>query len=234
MIITNTNDLGNPKFAGNDEASHQHLINSVAKKGLLEYVLVPWDNAANNDIPATQDWTINLAFWYLHILAGNNYKIDWIYPLLVAETLSAETPLAENLPADTLTPSVPTTEGNEAASILPADVSRSSPVAEQVELPSPRDTTDEEAIEPSIFEASPLANTSLTTAIFTSPLGKRKWVADNSDGEDGSEEESNGERNCGVEDGDSTDQIHRSYSENLLPPSRVKRPKYVEELGEQS
>ncbi|RFU28935.1 hypothetical protein B7463_g7381, partial [Scytalidium lignicola] len=56
--------------------------------GLMEYISIPWANRLEGDVRSHQTWTVNLALWYLHILAGNNYEADWRYNHLKDEKLT--------------------------------------------------------------------------------------------------------------------------------------------------
>ncbi|KAI0812083.1 hypothetical protein GGR55DRAFT_703962 [Xylaria sp. FL0064] len=56
--------------------------------GVMEYVSIPWDNYADSDVnKVPQKWTMNLALWFVHVLAGNYHKVAKEYPSLSSETL---------------------------------------------------------------------------------------------------------------------------------------------------
>lgn len=70
------------------------LRQRLIRNGLLEYVSIPWENHHQGDVNKYRDLTINLALWFVHVLAGNNYQVDWNYGLLKDEGLARE-PLPE-------------------------------------------------------------------------------------------------------------------------------------------
>ncbi|KAK2591287.1 hypothetical protein QQS21_011039 [Conoideocrella luteorostrata] len=67
------------------------LKKQLIDNGLLEYASVPWDNHCHGKLEEHDSWTINLALWFIHVLAGNNYEVDWEYDLLQNEDLKALT-----------------------------------------------------------------------------------------------------------------------------------------------
>lgn len=90
------------------------LSRKLSVEGVMEYVHIPWTSHWSDVSEAClnldrRDWTINLAFWYLHILAGNNYCLKWKYIKLEEETLAARVPAlaltatesASQVPVDT-------------------------------------------------------------------------------------------------------------------------------------
>lgn len=63
----------------------------------MQFVHIPWTSYWGDVSEAhlnlhRRDWTINLAFWYLHILAGNDYRLAWTYTKLEEEALAAGVP----------------------------------------------------------------------------------------------------------------------------------------------
>jgi hypothetical protein len=56
----------------------------------MEYVSVPWSNHSNGEPEGCKTLTVNLALWFVHILAGNHHEVDWDYPALQAEILVTE------------------------------------------------------------------------------------------------------------------------------------------------
>jgi hypothetical protein len=46
---------------------------------------VPWENGCDNHHHEYRQWTVNLALWFTHILAGNNHRLDWGYNRLCEE-----------------------------------------------------------------------------------------------------------------------------------------------------
>ena len=67
----------------------------------MEYVCVPWANHRRGNATTGSGWTINLVLWYLHILAGNDYKIKWKYRSLIDETLLTSTEITPLSPPST-------------------------------------------------------------------------------------------------------------------------------------
>ena len=69
----------------NDSAA---LDQCLVDDGLMEYVSIPWGNHRNGVSPEeSKHWTVNLALWFIHILAGNNHQVNWDYGKLSTETL---------------------------------------------------------------------------------------------------------------------------------------------------
>ncbi|CAH0020882.1 unnamed protein product [Clonostachys rhizophaga] len=68
----------------------------LAKNGLLEYASIPWEAHFEKMPEACDTWTINLALWFIHVLAGNEAGVNWTYPRLEIETqfVSQEAPLS--------------------------------------------------------------------------------------------------------------------------------------------
>ncbi|KAI6767670.1 hypothetical protein HG530_005679 [Fusarium avenaceum] len=68
------------------------LRNELINNGLMEYVAIPWDNHSSGSKEHISAWTVNLALWFVHILAGNNFEVSWSYVDLTAETLVLSQP----------------------------------------------------------------------------------------------------------------------------------------------
>ncbi|OTB00513.1 hypothetical protein M426DRAFT_15321 [Hypoxylon sp. CI-4A] len=62
-----------------------NLIDKLHYRGLLEFEAIPWTNHRSG--ADYKELTINLAVWFLCILAGNNYEPKWQYGPLVEEAL---------------------------------------------------------------------------------------------------------------------------------------------------
>ncbi|KAH7147599.1 hypothetical protein DER46DRAFT_563838 [Fusarium sp. MPI-SDFR-AT-0072] len=69
------------------------LRNELINNGLMEYVSIPWENYSQGQRRSLDVWTVNLALWFMHILAGNNFEVEWSYVDLKAETLVAPQPV---------------------------------------------------------------------------------------------------------------------------------------------
>lgn len=53
----------------------------------MEFVSIPWGNGCDENHEDYRAWTVNLALWFTHVLAGNHYKLDWGYPALRDEKI---------------------------------------------------------------------------------------------------------------------------------------------------
>ncbi|CAG9986694.1 unnamed protein product [Clonostachys byssicola] len=62
------------------------LRRRMQHNALLEYVSIPWSNHCQGEPKAYNEWTINLALWFMHVAAGHSSRIQWSYPPLVEET----------------------------------------------------------------------------------------------------------------------------------------------------
>jgi hypothetical protein len=54
----------------------------------MEYVSIPWENHKRRDSDHYNSLTVNLALWFVHILAGNAHEVGWSYPDLWEEQLT--------------------------------------------------------------------------------------------------------------------------------------------------
>ncbi|KAH8665242.1 hypothetical protein BGZ60DRAFT_432478 [Tricladium varicosporioides] len=81
--------------------SIKELQTTLANDGLMEYVSVPWDNHSSGDLDKYKNLTVNLALWFIHILAGNRHEISWDYGALTSEKPKPQ----PNLPATAPEPS---------------------------------------------------------------------------------------------------------------------------------
>ena len=50
--------------------------------GILEYKAIPWTNGAGETQDSVANMTVNLALWWLHIMAAENNAIEDVYPPL--------------------------------------------------------------------------------------------------------------------------------------------------------
>lgn len=75
------------KVARNADDGGKALRQRLVADGLLEYVSIPWGNHHQGDLSKYRTLTVNLALWFVHILAGKNYQSDWIYEDLKDESL---------------------------------------------------------------------------------------------------------------------------------------------------
>lgn len=74
----------------------------------MEYVSIPWGNhQASSDGHDVKHWTINLALFFMLILAGNEHELDWTYDDLLNEEIRRrddkppQLDTADDLTADT-------------------------------------------------------------------------------------------------------------------------------------
>ncbi|KAH7133999.1 hypothetical protein EDB81DRAFT_802894 [Dactylonectria macrodidyma] len=65
------------------------LKRQLTRNGLMEYISIPWDNHSQGEVDGHDTWTVNLALWFVHVLAGNNYEAGWQYGRLEDEKLAA-------------------------------------------------------------------------------------------------------------------------------------------------
>ncbi|SPJ79466.1 uncharacterized protein FTOL_07857 [Fusarium torulosum] len=94
---------GEPRNRAQDTKTlKKELINN----GLMEYISVPWDNHSKRGRTGLDVWTVNLALWFVHILAGNNFEASWSYVDLADETLILSQPVegCNESPLASLTP----------------------------------------------------------------------------------------------------------------------------------
>lgn len=79
--------------SNNNSQNINLLRNELINNGLMEYVSIPWGNYSQGQRRSLDVWTVNLALWFMHILAGNNFEVEWSYADLTAETLVAAQPV---------------------------------------------------------------------------------------------------------------------------------------------
>lgn len=84
--------------------SEADVIQDLMDDGLMEFVSIPWTNHRNPDDSSEKIWTINLALWFVHILAGNRFEAARSYDSLITETLGTAPSAQVTEPlADTIT-----------------------------------------------------------------------------------------------------------------------------------
>lgn len=71
-----------------NSTNRKDLKKELVRNGLMEYISVPWtshrDSEEEHDV---EDWTINLALFFILVLAGNKHECDWTYGSLRDEKL---------------------------------------------------------------------------------------------------------------------------------------------------
>ncbi|KAH7321025.1 hypothetical protein B0I35DRAFT_204973 [Stachybotrys elegans] len=84
---------------GDAEPTKRDLETRLIEDGVLEYVSIPWANHHTGSAQDLEEWTINLALWVLHILAGDSYEVDWKYkPFYKDKPTQAPGPAARESP----------------------------------------------------------------------------------------------------------------------------------------
>jgi hypothetical protein len=64
------------------------IVQELIDDGLMEFISIPWSNSWEpGAMPRQQAWTINLALWFVHILAGSHFEAAREYLSLSSETL---------------------------------------------------------------------------------------------------------------------------------------------------
>jgi hypothetical protein len=59
----------------------------------MEFISVPWTNHREGRPPEDyMDWTVNLALWFLHVIAGNDHQVEWTYNKLLDQVLKERPP----------------------------------------------------------------------------------------------------------------------------------------------
>jgi hypothetical protein len=56
------------------------LLDGLSENGVMEYVSIPWQTPNDED-----ELNYNVALWFIHVLAANNFEVGWNYPPLVDE-----------------------------------------------------------------------------------------------------------------------------------------------------
>lgn len=52
---------------------------------MMEYYSIPWAEHRQDEGNSYRKLTVNLALWWVHVLAGNQYKAEWVYDELGTE-----------------------------------------------------------------------------------------------------------------------------------------------------
>jgi hypothetical protein len=65
---------------------------TLIENGEMEYVSISWasQGEVDNNMEQKSSWTVNLALWFIHILAGDQYEARWQYGKLGDEKLAEE------------------------------------------------------------------------------------------------------------------------------------------------
>ncbi|KFA55662.1 hypothetical protein S40293_10917 [Stachybotrys chartarum IBT 40293] len=81
------NELGTGPIQPGSDMDKRRLMREMKKRGLMEWVAVPWDVHRASAEERFEKLTVNLALWFLHVLAGNSHRLDWNYRRLRDEVL---------------------------------------------------------------------------------------------------------------------------------------------------
>ncbi|VUC21325.1 unnamed protein product, partial [Clonostachys rosea] len=76
-----------PRVEIPDPKDPEVLKKVLAENGLMEYVSIPWDNHCQGDPKDYEKWTMNLALWFVHVLAGMDSDVRCVYKDLREETV---------------------------------------------------------------------------------------------------------------------------------------------------
>lgn len=66
-------------LANGSSRSPEQLQLALMTKGKIEYILIPWKNHTQGGVERAEVWTVNLALWFFHVLAGHRYEVAWTY-----------------------------------------------------------------------------------------------------------------------------------------------------------
>lgn len=73
-------------FSTPSYGSARNASATLERGGTLEYKAIPWSSEATNASICRKSLTINLALWWLHMMALENHEIDYSYPTLAEDT----------------------------------------------------------------------------------------------------------------------------------------------------
>jgi hypothetical protein len=77
------------------EQGQDWLEQALKNDGLMKYKSIPWTEHRNLEAASEyRQLTMNLSLWCMHVLAGNNHEVKWMYEPLHAEKKSARDELA--------------------------------------------------------------------------------------------------------------------------------------------
>ncbi|RYP73438.1 hypothetical protein DL771_003610 [Monosporascus sp. 5C6A] len=76
-----------PPGSNGESSSSAELKKALIRDGLMEYASIPWTNDSKGDPKNYEGLTVNLALWFIHVLAGNGHRVDWEYEELQSEQL---------------------------------------------------------------------------------------------------------------------------------------------------
>lgn len=94
-----------------DSRNPEVLRAQLSADGMMEYISIPWSNhCPPDDTDGPEHWTVNLALWFVHVLAGNNFEVDWRYDPLRDEDVITSSPSETS---NDLAPNDPKDSGNE-------------------------------------------------------------------------------------------------------------------------
>ena len=82
-------DNPRPEGRGN-KPNNQEPASRTKRDGILEIKSIPWQDDTNEQSRDASSLTINLALWWLHIMAANKHEIEDTYPSLHTEAWNTE------------------------------------------------------------------------------------------------------------------------------------------------
>ncbi|KAI9150360.1 hypothetical protein HJFPF1_10126 [Paramyrothecium foliicola] len=68
------------------------LQDGLIQNGLMEWASIPWSNHCESDFDNYRSWTVNLGMWFLHVLVGSDYRVDWRYDAIDGHPSNASNP----------------------------------------------------------------------------------------------------------------------------------------------
>jgi hypothetical protein len=73
-----------------DQRGEETPKRSAKKSGILEYRSIPWENNNTRAHEGDKNLTVNLALWWLYMMAAKDSSIRWLYGPLEEENLRIE------------------------------------------------------------------------------------------------------------------------------------------------
>ncbi|KAH7304323.1 hypothetical protein B0I35DRAFT_363556 [Stachybotrys elegans] len=76
-----------PRRKGPEDTTHltqEELESKLISDGMMEFVSIPWSNYYIGPQETLNDWTVNLALWFVHVLAGDEFEASWTYSPLAS------------------------------------------------------------------------------------------------------------------------------------------------------
>ncbi|VUC26663.1 unnamed protein product [Clonostachys rosea] len=64
---------------GEEPKNDEELKAHIKKRGKMEYVAIPHSNHCLGNLEEFDKWTVNLAIWFMHIVAAQSHQLKWSY-----------------------------------------------------------------------------------------------------------------------------------------------------------